>query len=185
MTDREIIQGLIDRDHRITEHFIYNKCRPLLTAIMRLVFNHPVEYNEMVSELYDYLMEDDCIKLRQFQYRSTIYQWMKVVATRFFIHKRDLLIENVPEETLYEKHNDDEMVDTAQMVAQEIDVDRLLSLMENQRYADVVRHLILRDEEPEKYAESIGVTVDNLYNIKKRAIAALSRIAIKYYSYGR
>ncbi len=185
MTDREIIQGLIDRDNRITEHFFYNKCRPLLTAIMRLVFNHPVEYNEMVSELYDYLMEDDCIKLRQFQYRSTIYQWMKVVATRFFIHKRDLLIENVPEETLYEKHNDDEMVDTAQMVAQEIDVDRLLSLMENQRYADVVRHLILRDEEPEKYAESIGVTVDNLYNIKKRAIAALSRIAIKYYSYGR
>lgn len=185
MTDREIIQGLIDRDNRITEHFFYIKCRPLLKAIMRLVFNHPVEYNEMVSELYDYLMEDDCIKLRQFQYRSTIYQWMKVVATRFFIHKRDLLIENVPEETLYEKHNDDEMVDTAQMVAQEIDVDRLLSLMENQRYADVVRHLILRDEEPEKYAESIGVTVDNLYNIKRRAIAALSRIAIKYYSYGR
>ncbi len=185
MTDREIIQGLIDRDNRITEHFFYIKCRPLLTAIMRLVFNHPVEYNEMVSELYDYLMEDDCIKLRQFQYRSTIYQWMKVVATRFFIHKRDLLIENVPEETLYEKHNDDEMVDTAQEIAQKIDVDRLLSLMENQRYADVVRHLILRDEEPEKYAENIGVTVDNLYNIKKRAIAALSRIAIKYYSYGR
>lgn len=185
MTDREIIQGLIERDNRITEQFFYVKCRPLLTAIMRLVFSYPVEYNEMVSELYDYLMEDDGAKLRQFQYRSTIYQWMKVVATRFFIHKRDSLIENTSKEPPYERCDDDVMVDTAQIVAQKMDVARMLAMMENQRYANVLRHLILQDEEPEKYAESIGVTVDNLYNIKRRAIAAISRIAIKYYSYGR
>lgn len=185
MTDQEIIQGLIDRDNRVTDQFFYVKCRPLLTAIMRFVFNYPVEYNEMVSELYDYLMEDDCIKLRQFQYRSTIYQWMKVVATRFFMHKRDSLIENTSKEPPYERHEDSVMVDTTQFVAQKIDVARMLAMMENQRYADVLRHLILQDEEPEKYAESIGVTVGNLYNIKRRAIAAISRIAIKYYSYGR
>ncbi len=185
MSDQEIIQRLIDRDNRVTEQFFYVKCRPLLTAIMRLVFRYPVEYNEMVSELYDYLMEDDCIKLRQFQYRSTVYQWLKVVATRFFICHRDSLIGNTSKEPLYERPDDDVIVDTAQTVTQKIDVVQLLALMENQRYADVLRHLILQDEEPEKYAESIGVTVDNLYNIKRRAIAALSRIAIKYYSYGR
>jgi len=152
---------------------------------MRLVFNCPVEYNEMVSELYDYLMEDDGAKLRQFQYRSTVYQWLKVVATRFFIRRRDSLIGNTSKEPLYEKPDDNMTVDTAQAVAHRIDVSRLLALMENQRYADVIRHLILQDEEPEKYAVSIGVTVDNLYNIKRRAIAALSRIAIKHYSYGR
>lgn len=185
MTDREIIQGLIDRDNRITDQFFYVKCRPLLTAIMRLVFSYPVEYDEMVSELYDYLMADDCIKLRQFQYRSTIYQWMKVVATRFFIRKRDSLIENTSKESPYERCDDDLMVDTSRILAQRIDVAKLLDMMDNQRYADVLRHLILQDEEPEKYAESIGVTVDNLYNIKRRAIAAISRIAIKYYSYGK
>lgn len=185
MTDREIIQGLIVRDNRVTEQFFYVKCRPLLTAIMRLVFSYPVEYDEMVSELYDYLMEDEGIRLRQFQYRSSIYQWMKVVATRFFIHRRDSLIEDVSKEPPYERHEDEIMVDTAQTVAQKIDVAHMLAMMENQRYADVLRHLILQDEEPEKYAESIGVTVDNLYNIKRRAIAAISRIAIKYYSNGR
>lgn len=184
MTDSEIIQGLIDRDNHITRQFFYVKCRPLLTAIMRLVFNHPVEYDEMVSELYGYLMEDDCTKLRRFQYRSTIYQWIKVVATRFFIRRRDSLIENESKTPPYQRHDDDVTADTARTVAQKIDVARLLALMENQRYADVIRHLILQDEEPEKYAERIGVTVDNLYNIKRRAIAALSRIAIKYYSYG-
>lgn len=185
MTDREIIQGLIDRDNQITDQFFYVKCRPLLTAIMRLVFNSPVEYNEMVAELYDYLMADDCGKLRQFQYRSSIYQWMKVVATRFFIHKRAIMIGNVSKELPYEKPEDDVMVYTAQIVAQKIDLARMLAMMKNQRYADVLRHLILQDEEPEKYAESIGVSVDNLYNIKRRAIVAISRIAIKYYSYER
>lgn len=184
MTDREIMKGLIDRDNQITGQFFYVECRPLLASIMRVVFNRPVEYNEMVSELYDYLMEDDGIKLRQFQYRSTIFQWLKVVATRFFIHKRDTLIESTSKEPPYER-GDDVKDDTARIVALKIDVARMLALMENQRYADVLRHLILRDEEPEKYAESIGVTVDNLYNIKRRAIAAISRIAIKYYGYGQ
>lgn len=182
MTDREIIQGLIDRDNHITDQFFNVRCRPLLTAVMRLVFSYPVDYDEMVSELYVYLMENDCRKLRGFQYRSTIYQWMKVVAIRFFIRKRDSLIENTSKEPPYEWQGDEATVDTVQAVAQRIDVARLLDMMDNQRYADAIRHLILQDEDPEKYAKSIGVTIDNLYNIKRRAIAAISRIAIKYYS---
>lgn len=183
MTDREIIQGLIDRDNHVTEQFFYVRCRPLLTAIMRLVFSYPVEYNEMVAELYEYLMADDGSKLRQFQYRSSVYQWLKVVATRFFIRHRDSLIDNRSKDSLYEQRDDrDAIVDTAHTVALRIDVSRIIAMMENQRYADTLRHLILNDEEPEKYAESIGVTVDNLYNIKRRAMSALTRIAIKYYS---
>ena len=33
------------------------------------------------------LMEDDAIKLRNFEYRSSVYQWLKILATRFFIKK--------------------------------------------------------------------------------------------------
>lgn len=185
MTDQEIIQGLIDRDNRVTEQFFYVKCRPLLTAIMHLVFSYPVEYDEMVSELYDYLMDNDCIKLRQFQYRSSVYQWIKIVATRFFIRKRDSLIENISKEPPYEHVSDDNVVDTVNILNNQMDVAKLLQLMDNQRYADAIRNLILNDIEPEQYAMQIGVTVDNLYNIKKRAMTALTRIAIKYYSYGR
>ena len=185
MTDREIIEGLIARDNRVTERFFYVKCRPLLTAIMRLVFNHPVEYDEMVSELYDYLMADDAAKLRQFQYRSSLYQWVKVVATRFFIRYRDNMIDDVSKEPLYQYAVDERADNSAAASADRIDVERLLSMMSNRRYADVIRRLVIEDMEPERYAAQIGVTVDNLYNIKKRAMAALTRIALKYYSYGR
>lgn len=185
MTDREIIQGLIDRDNHITEQFLYVKCRPLLNAIMRHVFRYPVKYSEMVSELYDYLMDDDCIKLRQFQYRSSVYQWMKVVATRFFIRHRNSMIENASKESPYERETHDDVIDAVNIISDKMDVAKLLQLMGNQRYADAIRNLVLYDKEPEQYALEIGVTVDNLYNIKKRAMSALTRIAIKYYGYGR
>lgn len=185
MTDAEIINGLIGRDNDITEQFFYVKCRPLLTAVMRLVFKGKVDYNEMVSELYDYLMEDDCKKLRQFQHRSSIYQWIKVVATRFFIHRRNAMIEDVSKEPRFGHGADDEAVDTANVIGDKIDVANLLQLMDNQRYADAIRNLVLADMDPERYASQIGVTVDNLYNIKKRAMTALTRIALKHYGYGQ
>lgn len=184
MTDKEIIQGLINRDNRITHLFFFDRCRPLLSSIMRHVFSYPVDYREMVSLLYDYLVADDCAKIRQFQYRSSLYQWLKVVATRFFISHRNAVIEESSKEPPYEKR-DDEEVDTASELSDRMDVRALLSMMNNRRYADAIRRLVLEGVDPSLYAVEIGVSVDNLYNIKRRAMAAFAQIAIKYYSYGR
>lgn len=185
MTDQEIVQGLIDRDNRVTQQFFFVRCRPLFTAIIRLVFSYPVDYNELVNELYQYLMADDCARLRQFQFRSSVYQWIKVVATRFFIRHRNSMIENSTKESPYETKEREDEADSAERLSNRIDVSRILDMMENRRYANVIRRLILDDIDPEQYAAEIGVTVDNLYNIKKRAMAALARIALKYYSYGK
>jgi len=78
---------LITRDTHITEDFLFVKCHPLLHSVMRLVFDYEVDYGEMVNELYLYLMEDDAAKLRNFQYRSSVYQWLKVLSVRFFVKK--------------------------------------------------------------------------------------------------
>lgn len=185
MTDREIIQGLIDRDNRVTGQFLFVQCRPLLTAIMRNVFDGRVEYEEMVSLFYDHLISDDCARLRQFQFRSSLWQWLKVVATRFFISHRDSVIDDRSKESPYERSSVDTEEDSISDISDRIDVRTLLSLMDNPRYADAIKRLILDEVEPVRYADEIGVSVDNLYNIKKRAIAAFSQIAIKYYSYGR
>lgn len=184
MSDQEIIQGLIDRDNRITHLFFFDRCRPLLSSIMRNVFSYSVDYREMVSLLYDYLVADDCAKLRQFQFRSSLYQWLKVVATRFFIRHRESLIEDTSKELPYEKREDEE-VDTLSVLSDRMDVRSMLAMMDNHRYADAIKRLIIDGVEPARYADEIGVSIDNLYNIKKRAIAAFSQIAIKYYSYGR
>ena len=74
LTDKEIVEGLLARDNKITRQFFFEDCRPLMLSIMRLVFNYPVEYDELINELYQYIMADDGAKLRQFKYRSTFCQ---------------------------------------------------------------------------------------------------------------
>ena len=101
MTDHDIIQGLIARDNRVTKEFFFVRCRPLFYSIMQKVFDYEVDYNELVNELYVYLMANDAMKLRNFGYRSSVYQWFKVIAIRFFINKRDRMIEDVIQETPY------------------------------------------------------------------------------------
>ena len=176
MTDQEIIQGLINRDNRVTEDFFFVQCRPLFIRIMQNVFDYNVEYDEMVNELYVYLMEDDAIKLRQFQYRSSVYQWLKILAIRFFIKKRAKMIDGRNQETPYDGCN--QIVATESNTSANGDLERLFEAMPNKRFVHVIRRLILEDMNPDMLAEEMGITTANLYNIKRRAMVLLTRAAL-------
>lgn len=187
MSDKEIIDALIARDEKVTQQFFFRNCRPLFVSIIRYVFSYSVDYDEFVNEFYIYLMENDARRLRQFEERSTIYQWLKTVAIRYFIAKRDRMIDVTPKNTL--KDDDKPALRTVteqssvndserQLVAQ-MDIERLLALMPNRRYVYVIRRLMLDEAEPLTVAEELGTNVDNLYNIKKRAVASLTDQALK------
>ena len=176
MTDREIIEGLIARDNRVTKEFFFDNCRPLFCSIMKKVFDYEVEYDEMVNELYVYLMENDAIKLRNFEYRSSVYQWLKVLAIRFFIHKRGRMIDDTSRETPYDGCQ--QTADTEKDMTAEGDMERLFDIMPNKRYAYVIRRLILEDWEPDELAKDMNISTANLYNIKRRAMAQLTRAAL-------
>lgn len=176
MTDQEIIKGLIERDNRVTEEFFFRKCRPLFCSIIQKVFEYKVDYDEFVNELYVYLMKNDAAKLRKFEYRSTVYQWLKVLAIRFFIKKRDELIENGSQDSPYEGKV--HVVEIKEDVTAKGDMQRLFALMPNKRYAYVIKRLVIDDCEPEQLAKEMNVTVANLYNIKRRAMLQLTRAAL-------
>ena len=176
MTDKEIIQGLIARDNRVTKEFFFDKCRPLFYSIMQKVFDYEVEYDEMVNELYVYLMENDAIKLRNFEYRSSVYQWLKVLAIRFFINKRGRMIDDMSQETPYDGRQ--QAADTERDMTAEGDMERLFDNMPSKRYVYVIRRLILEDCEYEDLAKEMNITTANLYNIRRRAMAQLTRAAL-------
>ena len=50
--------------------------------------------------------------------------------------------------------------------------------MPNKRYAYAIKRLILDDADLKTVACELRVNIDNLYNIKKRAITALTEIAL-------
>lgn len=180
MTDQDIIQALIERDERVTQQFFFKSCRPLFTSIIRHVFSYEVDYDEFVSEFYLYLMENDAHRLRQFEGRSTIYQWLKITAIRYFIAKRKRLVNmEASSEKQQEALMQKEKVDSEQAMTAQMDIDHLFELMKNKRYTHVIRRLVLEEAEPKTVAQELGTNVDNLYNIKKRAITALTEIALK------
>ena len=176
MTDQEIIQGLIARDNRVTKEFFFGKCRPLFCSIMTKVFDYEVDYDELVNELYVYLMENEAQKLRDFQYRSSIYQWIKILAIRFFIKKLARMIDDISQEATFDRNSQTDALETN--ISAVNDLERLFESMLTKRYVYVIRRLIIEDIEPEKLAEEMNITTANLYNIKRRAMAQLTRTAL-------
>lgn len=184
MTDQEIVQALIERDNAVTRQFFFVKCRPLIASIIRNIYSYPVDYDEMVSVLYEYLMENDAARLRQFQFRSSIYLWIKITAIRLFIARRGRVIDETSKEPPYRRPEESEVVDPAFDIDNKMDLQTMLELMPNRRYADVIQQVIINAVPPEQYALQQGITLANLYNLKKRAMQAFTRIALTYYSYG-
>jgi RNA polymerase sigma factor (sigma-70 family) len=199
MTDLEIVEALIARDEQVTRLFFFQKCRPLFCSIIKDLFQyHPsIDYDELVSMLYLELLKNDAKILRQYSGRSSIYYWMKTVAIRFFQRKRDEIIlngytdENDNAQNLSDENDTDENrpLDNGPISSEEeydnlssarMMLDRLLGLMPNQRYAKAIRRLAIDEAAPQTVAQELGVTVDNLYNIKKRAFDSLTQIALKH-----
>lgn len=178
MSDAEIVEALARGDNAATQYVFYDKYRPLFLSIINKVFNYHVDYDEIVNELYCYLLEDDARRLRLFRGESTLAQWIKVTAIRYFINKRDRVIDNTtqtPPTTLGTGEVD---VTTNQAEAQ-ADLERLFALMKNPRYVYVIRRLMIDGVDSDELAAEMGILKSNLYNIKKRAMSALVAVAQK------
>ena len=86
------------------------------------------------------------------------------------------VIDDESQEPLNNSHRELSSAESAQA---RMDMETLLRQMKNQSYALVIRLLMIEDRTPEEVARQLCVTVDNLYNIKRRAIQALTEVAFK------
>lgn len=179
MMDQEIITSLIAHDPKVTAQFFFKDCRPLFISIIRRVFgNQIVDYDEIISELYVLLMENDARKLRTFKNESTLFQWLKTIAVRHCLElkRRGKVIDNESQEPLVNSGKNLSYVESSQA---KMDVESLLRQMNNQRYALVIHLLMIEEKSPEEVAKQLSITVANLYNVKRRAMKALVEVALK------
>ena len=86
------------------------------------------------------------------------------------------MIESSSEDTLYEGQSVSAVDE--QDPSAKADLRRLFERMPNRRYVYVIQQLVIEDREPEEMAKEMNVTVDNLYNIKRRAMAQLTQVAL-------
>lgn len=183
-TDKQIVDALLAKDEKMTNDFFFVWCRPLFYSLIRKVFSYDVDYDELVNELYVYLMDNDGQRLRTFQGRSSIYQWLKCVATRFFLEKRDgqILIDDSTSEPLYQV--DKLFFEPTDCNSDREDFKRMLSQMRNSRHRLVLQRLLLDGAEYNEVAEELSTSVPNVYNLKSRAWAEFTAIVLKEYDNG-
>ena len=91
--DRATIERIC-ADEKFAYYFFHVVCEPLFTNIMWTVFKNEADYDEIVDEIYVHLWKpgkngDYWHNLLTFDYRTSLFDWIKSVGLRFFVNKRN------------------------------------------------------------------------------------------------
>lgn len=173
--DKQIVDGILSNDKQLIGYFFNKKCSKLLSYIILNVFDGHVDQRALVSELYIYMEKNGWYKIRQFDFRSKLMTWLSVVAIRFFQKKREELIEKCSADAQNNKLQVEWHIPSLS-IEQKMDIRAALQKMPNERYRKVIEVLDLQEVRPELLAEEMNITVDNLYNIHRRARVQLRLI---------
>lgn len=168
--DATFIEALKMGNNEISRQFFYEEIIGILHRIRAEVFHGLVNIDEMVSELYLYLSKDDWAKLNGFDGKNgcRLRTWMIPVTWRYFVNIRDRMLctESVTgKEVDIDSLRDDLRIQIA------IDVNAVLAKMPNRRYAEIIRLLLIEGYAVQDVADMLDTRVENVYNLKHRAIA--------------
>lgn len=168
--DAIFVEALKDGKCELCRKFFYQEIGGILHKIRMEVFRGNVDFDEMVNELYLYLSRDGWSKLNGFDGKNgcRLRTWMIPVAWRFFMSIRERLLCAETTEVDSEVVGDSVCDDLRIQIA--IDVCAVLSRMPNQRYAEIIRLLLIEGYAVNEAADMLGVRVENVYNLKHRAI---------------
>ena len=98
-TDRLTREELIEREKAVIDkicsnddyayNFFHEQCRPLISKILWTIYGNNGDYDELVNELYLYLEKPNkegeyWHNLKTFDYRTSLFDWIKTVAVRHF-----------------------------------------------------------------------------------------------------
>lgn len=174
LTDQQIVNGLLQNDKHIIEYFFCKKCSKLLSYIAVSMFNKHIDRYELINELLLYIAAENWRKLAQFDFRSSLMTWMSVVSIRFFQKRRKEMIDSGNIET--QKCLNDLSYSPIASDEQRMDISKAVNQMTNYRYRDAIIALDFEDRKPEEVAMEMAITVDNLYNLHRRALIQLRTI---------
>ena len=130
-------------------------------------------YDDLVQELYLYISSDNWSRLRSYDSAQPFVNWFSVVSYRFFKDFSRRMIDSASQipisnikafETKTAVNRKDEIM---------LDIKCALGNLTPPRDREIITALIIDDEPPNEVALRYGITVENLYNIKRRALSRL------------
>ena len=183
ITDIEILSQLLANDEQMIQYVFYEHFESMLRYnALKAAGNKEVEFSDLVQELYLYVSKNDWEKLRKYDPSLPFANWFSVVSYRFFKDytfsmidsSRNIPIEDVDDRNAFLQGN--HVFSTIVM-----DIKSAIRKTKPPRDRQILEALVLDEEEPVEVAEKFNVTVDNLYNIKRRALAKLIKNHLQDY----
>ena len=170
LTDRALVEMLLANDQEAIEYVFFHRCNGMFAHIVHTVFQSQGKKEDLITEFYLYLSEDDWKRLRQFEFKSGLNTWLTVVAVRFFrkMHLSQTKLVVVEPQLI---------VETQKNVADDYDIMHEMSRMELYKAIDRLskpreRYALLADltgKSAEEIAADMGCTVSAVYNLTKKA----------------
>lgn len=193
-----LIQGLIDRNERVTRAVFYStepgvSCKALLCRKLVDFDYIPPEtfYDLLVSDLYAIFMNlnkegeemGDAKNLRSIKNPEAFFGWIEMTVVRHLTALRekgkkfgDLLLENGEVNPHIAK---DSLSEDSSKGEYRRDFERLLRQMPNRAHAQILRMSILEDLSIKETARVLGITEGAVNMRKKRAMLELNELLAK------
>lgn len=178
LSDRQLVDLLLANDEDAVEYVFFHRCDSMFEHIVNSVYQSQGKKEELVTEFYLYLRDNDWKRLRQFSFRSALDTWLTIVAIRYFNAKESstqtktemldpLLIKNKGEKSV----DDYDIFHEMSRVELYEAIDRLKKPRE--RLALLGE---LTGKSVEVIAEELGCTVTAVYNLTKKARKAVKKM---------
>lgn len=167
-SDRQIVAWLLKRVEWATKEFLYGRCYPIFKSLHNRFYTDCPDILDLIHEIYIDIIEprkkSDKCKLETFNYRSTLYTWMGVVSSRFCFakYKVSIKINNLDESD----RNVDIMIsnNTINDIFDEEDLEKILTMMNNDRYRHIIRLHYIEGLSNEETAKMLNMEMSNYYN---------------------
>lgn len=177
MPDQKLVGLLLANDKEAVEYVFFHRCDGMFAHIIHSVFQSQGKKEELITEFYLYLCENDWSRLRKFEFKSALNTWLTVIAVRFFRKKRlgqTKLVVVEPQLIVETQKNEVDDYDVLQEMSRlELykAIDRLSKPRE--RYALLAN---LAGKSAEEIAADMGCTVIAVYNLIKKAKEELRKL---------
>lgn len=180
VNDQEIVWALLHRDETVTREFFYKKCYPLFKSVYDNYHTDCSSCMEFINEIYVHVMtpskESGLCKLEQFQFRSTLFTWIKSVCL-FYCYKKYERINKFPINGYSENNFDgsvrnrvlSESINLDESSLRSYDAETILRLMPNRRYSQLIRLRYVEGHSNEETANLMGMNMNTFYNKHKMA----------------
>lgn len=180
LSDKELVELLLANDQEAIEYVFFYRCNGMFNHIVNNVYNSQGKKEELITELYLYLKEDDWARLRKFEFKACLNTWLTVVALRFFKKNRVSQTKIIPIDPLL-------VVETQKNETDDYDIINEMSRLELYQAIDKLskpreRYALLADltgKRAEDIAVEMGCTVAAVYNLTKKARLELKKIMLE------